>query len=71
MDVELSKMDKSDKILNELKEIKKDLNQLKSGYIDNDVVLSKNDLKAIKEAEKDIKNNRLTSVEELEQELGL
>jgi len=70
MVAELISMDKSDEILDEIKEMKQDLKDIKS-KIDEDVFLSENDYKAIKKAEKEEEKGQTTSLEELKQELRL
>ena len=45
-------------ILEELKEIKADLEYLKKRVVDVDLVMTDNDLEAIREAEEDVKHQR-------------
>ena len=48
----------SKEILDELKAIRIDLDYLKAHLIDMDLVLTDDDLESIKEAEKDLKQNK-------------
>jgi len=58
-------------ILNELKEIKKDLKFIKSHMVDRDTVLDEDDKIAIREARKELKEGKTISHEDLKKELRL
>jgi len=70
MVAELSIMEKdSEKILNELKKIKKDIRELKS-YLDEDNFATQEEILQYKEAVKEFEKGETISLEELKQELG-
>lgn len=56
-------------ILEKLEEIKIELDDLKERMVDPDAVLDEEDIIAIYEAEKEEKEGKLTSLEELKKEL--
>ena len=58
-------------ILEELKDIKADLDYIKKHIVDIDLVLTDDDIESIKEAEKEFKERRTISHEDLKKELGL
>lgn len=58
-------------ILRRLNKIQIDINLLKSRIIDSDCILTEDDLEAIGEAEKEYKEGRTISHEQLKKELGL
>lgn len=58
-------------ILEKLEEIKKEVQEIKEHMIDIDTVLDQDDLKAIGDAEKEFKEGKTTSLEQLKKELGL
>ncbi|MEK6903296.1 MAG: hypothetical protein AABW64_01450 [Nanoarchaeota archaeon] len=58
-------------ILEKLEEIKKDVQEIKEHMIDVDAILDQEDLKAIDEAENDLKEGRTITLWQLKKELGL
>jgi len=61
----------SNDIINELKSIKEDLSYIKEHMVDIDSIMTQDDYRAIEEARKDKKNNKLISEDQLKKELGL
>ena len=59
------------KILNELKEIRIDINFIKNNMVDPDCILTEDDLESIEEAEREYKEGKTISHEQLKKELGL
>ena len=57
-------------ILEELKEIKEDVEFIKKHIADVDVVMTDDDLESIKEAEKELKEGKTIQLSELKKELG-
>lgn len=58
-------------ILEELKVIRKEVEEIKEHMIDVDTILDQGDLKAIEEAERELKEGRTIPLEQLKKELGL
>ncbi len=58
-------------ILEELKEIKQEIGFIREHMIDADSILDLEDKKAIEEAEKDFKEGKTKSLEQLKKEMGL
>ena len=46
------------KILEKLERIEKDVNEIKKHMIDEDIILTKDDLKSLREAEEDLKKGK-------------
>ena len=57
-------------ILEKLDEIKKEVRDIKEHMIGVDTILDQDDLKAIEEAEKEFKEGKTISLEQLKKELG-
>lgn len=58
-------------LLEELKDIKKEIVYIKEHMIDVDSLLDESDHQALKEAEDDVKAGRTLSLEQVKKELGL
>lgn len=58
-------------LLEELKDIKKEIVYIKEHMIDVDSLLDESDRQALKEAEEDVKAGRTLSLEQVKKELGL
>ncbi len=61
----------AEEILNRLSKIEARMNIIVEHVVDDDSVLSEDDLEAIEEAEKEYKEGRTISHEQLKKELGL
>lgn len=58
-------------ILNELKQIRIDIEIIKENVLDEDVILDEDDIKSIEIAEREFKEGRTISHEQLKKELEL
>jgi len=58
-------------ILQELKDIKKDLNYIKEHMVDADMIMTPEEEERFEESLQDLKEGRTTSLEDLKKELGL
>lgn len=61
----------SKEILEKLDEIKSELDYIKGHMVDKDQLLSDDDKKALAEAEEEYKEDKTTSLDQLQEELGL
>ena len=61
----------AEEILRKLAKLQVDMDYLKSNIVNDDSVLTEDDLEAIDEAEKEYKEGRTISHEQLKKELGL
>ncbi len=61
----------AEEILKKLAKLQIDMEYLKNNMINSDCILTEDDLKAIEEAEKEYKEGRTISHEQLKKELGL
>ena len=67
----LSMANEKNILLEELKDIKKEIVYIKEHMIDVDSLLDESDHQALKEAEDDVKAGRTLSLEQVKKELGL
>ena len=57
-------------ILEKLEEIKKEVKEIKEHMLDVDTLLDQEDMRAVEEAEKEFKEGKTISLEQLKKELG-
>ena len=57
-------------ILEKLGEIERQVKEIKEHMIDVDTILDQDDVRAIEEAEKDLREGKTTSLKQLKKELG-
>ena len=62
-------MQSEEKILAELKEIKKDLNYIKEHMVDSDTILTPEEKKRLDESLKDFREGKTVSLEDFEKDL--
>ena len=62
-------MQSEEKILAELKEIKKDLNYIKEHMVDSDTILTPEEKKRLDESLKDFREGKTVSLEDFEKEM--
>ena len=65
-----SRMQTERVILEKLGEIERQVKEIKEHMIDVDTILDQDDVKSIEEAEKDLREGKTTSLEQLKKELG-
>ena len=61
---------KNDLLIQEIREIKKDIRAIKVNMVDKDMVLSQDDFDSLYETAKGKKSGKLISLEQIEKELG-
>ena len=57
-------------LIQELREIKKELVYIKSNMVDKDMVLSPEDIESLSETAKEKKQDKLISLEQIQKDLG-
>ncbi len=58
-------------LLEELKEIKKEINSIKKNMVDKDMILSQDDFDALTETAREKKAGKLIDSEQIEKEFGI
>jgi hypothetical protein len=61
---------KTDLLLQEIKNLKKEVHSIRLNMVDKDMILSQDDINALQETAKEKKAGKLISLEKIQKELG-